>query len=60
MHVRWHFYDPAGTELTDSTAHYVLRRAGNSLRATVCVQYDDREKIAELADRMGVDLSDFV
>lgn len=59
VHARWHFYDSAGQELTDSTAHDVLRRREAGLAATVCTQNDDEEKIAELARRRGIDLADF-
>ena len=56
VRVRWDFVDDAGDPLTDSVAHYLLRRESEGLRATVCVQTDDREKLQALATAKGVDL----
>ena len=57
VHVRWHFFDAEGTQLTDSTAYYILRRDDDGLHACVCVQVDDDEKIRALAAARGVDLT---
>jgi hypothetical protein len=54
--VRWLFRDSEGDPLTDSTGYYVLRREAEGLLACVCVQTDDREKLAALAAERGVDL----
>lgn len=56
VHVRWDFFDAAGAQLTDSVAYYLLRREDEGLRATVCVQTDDLEKLQALAAEKGVDL----
>lgn len=58
VHVRWHFYDADGNELTDSNAHYIVRRDNDRLYACVCIQVDDAEKIQALATERGIDLSD--
>ena len=57
VHVRWHFFDDEGAQLTDSTAYYILRRGDDGLLACVCVQVDDAEKIRALAASRGVDLT---
>jgi hypothetical protein len=57
VHVRWHFYDADGNQLTDSTAYYLLRRHDDGLQACVCVQVDDATKLQALAAERGVDLS---
>jgi hypothetical protein len=57
VHVRWHFFDSEGTELTDSTAYYILRRDDAGLQACVCIQVDDAEKILALAAERGVHLT---
>jgi hypothetical protein len=59
VHVRWHFYDANGNELTDSTAYYVVRRDDDGLHAFVCIPVDDAEKIRALAAERGVDLSEW-
>ena len=59
VHVRWKFYDADGTQLTDSTAFYIVRRDDDGLHACVCVQVDDAEKIHALATERGTDLSDW-
>ena len=56
VRVRWDFFDADGARLTDSIAHYLLRREDEGLRATVCVQTDDVEKLQALAAEKGVDL----
>jgi hypothetical protein len=58
VHVRWHFYDAGGEQLTDSTAYYIVRRDDDGLHACVCIQVDDAEKIQALATERGIDLSD--
>jgi hypothetical protein len=60
VQVRWIFKDVQGQQLTDSTAYYVLRRGEAGLRACVCVQVDDAEKLQALAAARGVDLSAFM
>ena len=57
VHVRWHFFDAKGTQLTDSTAYYILRRDDAGLQACVCIQVDDAEKIQALAAERGVHLT---
>lgn len=57
--VRWLFYDAEGEKLTDSNAHYLLRITDDGIKACVCVQMDDVEKIRALAEQRGVDLSAF-
>lgn len=56
--MRWRFYDALGSQLTDSTAFYIVRRDHGGLQTCVCVQVDDAEKINALATERGVDLSD--
>ena len=56
VEVHWLFYDESGALLTDSTGHYVLRDGDDGLQACVCIQVDDREKLAALAAERGVDL----
>lgn len=55
--VKWKFFDAEGDLLTDSSAHYLLREEVAGLRATVCVQIDDAEKIRALAASRGIDLT---
>ena len=57
VYVRWHFFDSEGTQLTDSTAYYILRRNDAGVQACVCIQVDDAEKIQALAAERGVDLT---
>lgn len=57
VQVRWTFFDAAAKPLTDSIAFYLLRREEDGLRATVCVQTDDLEKLQALAEAKGVDLT---
>ena len=46
-----------GDALTDSSPSYLLRREDSGLRATVCIQTDDMEKLQALAESRGVDLA---
>ena len=55
--VRWAFLDANGDTLTDSNPSYLLRREDSGLRATVCIQTDDMEKLQALAESRGVDLA---
>lgn len=55
--VRWTFLDADGDLLTDSNAYYLLRAEDGDLRATVCVQTDDAEKLQALAASRGIDLT---
>ncbi|MCT1986592.1 hypothetical protein M3C61_06075 [Dermacoccus abyssi] len=55
--VRWTFFDANGDALTDSSPSYLLRREDSGLRATVCIQTDDMEKLQALAESRGVDLA---
>lgn len=57
VRVRWKFFDADDELLTDSNAYYLLRADDTDLRATVCVQIDDAEKIQALAAARGVDLT---
>jgi hypothetical protein len=54
VQVRWLFYDGDGRLLTDSTSYYVLRRDDDGLRACVCIQTDDLEKLQALAAEHGI------
>jgi hypothetical protein len=56
VRVRWLFFDDQGALLTDSHAHYVLRRDEHGLRACVCVQDDDLDKLAALAAARGIEM----
>ncbi|WP_226366945.1 hypothetical protein [Pseudonocardia sp. ICBG162] len=56
VHVRWLFYDVNDDLLVDSNAHYILRRQDDSIRACVCIQTDDAEKLQDLAAKKGIDL----
>ena len=55
--VRWTFFDANGDALTDSSPSYLPRREDPGLRATVCIQTDDMEKLQALAESRGVDLA---
>lgn len=57
VRVRWKFFDADGELLTDSTAYYLLRSEEAGLRATVCVQTDDAEKLQALAASRGIELT---
>ena len=57
VRVRWKFFDAEGALLTDSNAYYLLRGEEGGLRATVCVQTDDAEKLQALAASRGIDLT---
>jgi hypothetical protein len=56
VHVRWLFYDSGGDLLTDGHYEYLLRRDDDRLRTYVAVAIDEQEKLAELAQRQGIDL----
>ena len=59
IRIRWRFLDSRGELLTDSTSEYLLRAEGEpGLQATVCVETDSQQKLVELAERLGIDLSD--
>jgi hypothetical protein len=55
VHVRWIFFDASGAQLTDSHAYYVLRREDDGLKACVCIQTDDVEKLQALAAERGIE-----
>lgn len=57
VRVQWRFFDTDGELLTDSNAYYLLRAEETGLRATVCVQTDDAEKLQALAASRGIDLT---
>jgi hypothetical protein len=57
VHVRWDFLDAHGDFLIDSTAYYLLRHEPTGLRAALCVQVDDLEKLLALATARGIDLT---
>jgi hypothetical protein len=57
VHVRWDFLDAHGDLLIDSTAYYLLRDEPTGLRAALCVQVDDLEKLQALATARGIDLT---
>jgi len=56
VQVQWRFFDAEGELLTDSNAYYLLRAEETGLRATVCVQTDDAEKLQALAASRDIDL----
>jgi hypothetical protein len=56
VHVRWLFCDAAGELLTDGHYEYLLRRDDDGLRTYVAVAIDEQQKLAELAQRKGIDL----
>ena len=55
-HVRWSFFDTHGDLLIDSTAYYLIRDEPSGLRAALCIQVDDLEKLQTLATARGMDL----
>jgi hypothetical protein len=57
LHVRWHFYGEDDEHLVDGDYEYLLRRDDDGLHAYVAVAMDAAEKLAELARRKGIDLS---
>lgn len=59
VRVRWHFYDDTGEHLTDGDYEYLLRRDDDGFRAYVATAIDEAERMGELADRKGIDLSRF-
>jgi hypothetical protein len=56
VQVRWLFYDSAGDLLTDGHYEYLLRQDDDMLRTYVAVAIDEQEKLAQLAQRQGIDL----
>jgi hypothetical protein len=56
VHVRWLFYDNAGDLLTDGHYEYLLRQDDGVLRTYVAVAIDEQQKLAQLAERQGIDL----
>jgi hypothetical protein len=56
VQVRWLFYDASGQLLTDGHYEYLLRRDNDRLRTYVAVAIDEQQKLAELAQRQGIDL----
>jgi hypothetical protein len=59
LRVRWHFYDDGGEHLVDSDYEYLLRRDDDGLHVYVAVAIDDAVRLVELAQRRGIDLSQF-
>lgn len=57
VQVQWKFFDEKGELLTDSNAYYLLRVEDKELRAAVCIQTDDLEKLQALAASRGIDLT---
>jgi hypothetical protein len=49
-------YDASGQLLTDGHYEYLLRRDNDRLRTYVAVAIDEQQKLAELAQRQGIDL----
>jgi hypothetical protein len=56
VQIRWLFYDASGQLLTDGHYEYLLRRDDDRLRTYVAVAIDEQQKLAELAQRQGIDL----
>jgi hypothetical protein len=56
VRVRWLFYDAARELLTDGHYAYLLRLDDDGLRTYVAVAIDEQQKLAELAQRKGIDL----
>jgi GAF domain-containing protein len=54
VRLRWHFHDADGGLLTDSDYEYVLRRDDDGIHAYVGVSIDEQQKLAELAERLGI------
>ncbi|MET4640201.1 hypothetical protein [Mycetocola sp. 2940] len=54
VRLRWHFSDADGQLLTDSDYEYLLRRDADGIHAYVAVSIDEQEKLAELAQRLGI------
>lgn len=46
-----------GDLLTDSNAYYLLHAEVSEIRATMCVQTDDAEKLQSLIADKGIDLT---
>ncbi|MET0910418.1 MAG: hypothetical protein ABWZ99_13205 [Ilumatobacteraceae bacterium] len=56
VRLRWHFSGADGELLTDSDYEYLLRRDDDGIHAYVAVSIDEQQKLAELAERLGVAL----
>ena len=54
VRLRWHFHDADAELLTDSDYEYLLRLDDDGVHAYVGVSIDERQKIAELARRLGI------
>jgi hypothetical protein len=54
VRVRWHFSGADGEVLTDSDYEYLLRLDDDGIHAYVAVSIDEQQKLAELAQRLGV------
>jgi hypothetical protein len=59
LRVRWHFYDDGGEHLVDGDYEYLLRRDDDGLHVYVAVAIDEAQRLTELAQRRGIDLSQF-
>ena len=54
VRLRWHFHGAGDEVLTDSDYEYVLRRDDDGIHAYVAVSIDEQQKLAELAERLGI------
>lgn len=54
VRVRWHFHASDGSHLTDGDDEYLLRRDDDGQHVYVAVAIDEQEKLAELAERLGI------
>ena len=59
VRLTWEFNEADGTPLTTGDYLYVLRDDDEGLRVYFAIGFDEQEKIAELAERKGVDLTQF-
>ena len=59
VRLTWRFDESDGSPLTTGDYLYVLRDDEQELRVYVAIGFDEDERIAELAERKGVDLSKF-
>ncbi|MEE2036997.1 hypothetical protein Q8791_07165 [Nocardiopsis sp. CT-R113] len=55
VRVRWLFFDTVGDLLTDGLYEYLLREDAEGLRVYVAIPLDEREKMADLLRRKGID-----
>lgn len=56
--VRWLFRDAEGDLLTDATSYYLLRDEDEAgLQACVCIETDSAEHLQALAQKRGIDLT---